>query len=78
MALLKVAGCAEPFNVTVEFEMKLVPLMVMFSAAAPAVALEGVMPVIVGTGLFEFVAPFPPPPHPAANKHAEIAMNTGN
>ena len=41
----------EPFHLTTELEMKLVPLTVKVKAAPPAVADEGLRLVVVGTGL---------------------------
>ena len=41
----------EPFHLTTELEMKLVPFTVRVKAAPPAVADEGLRLVVVGTGL---------------------------
>jgi O-methyltransferase involved in polyketide biosynthesis len=53
-----------PLYVTVELDMKFVPLMVRVCTAAPAVTEEGERVVILGTGFDGGGEELPPPPLP--------------
>jgi hypothetical protein len=51
VALTYVVVRSVPFHLTTEPEMKLIPFTVSVKAGPPAVAEEGLRPVVLGTGL---------------------------
>lgn len=75
----KVVVRIEPFQRTVDEDMKFDPLTVSVKVPPPAPALEGEREVRLGTGLLVTgVLPPPPPPPQAVTKTASISRGAAN